>query len=210
MAQLRREDVLAGAFNLLDAEGLDALTMRKLAASLHVQAGALYWHFGGKLALLEAMTERLLADVAVPATVDGRPWDEQVAELCMQLRRALLAHRDGAQLILGVDCAFGGANTARIQRTSTELITSAGFHREQASLLAYALRHYVVGQTMQEQIHAGSAARGELGGSRGASACGGEDEAYRLARPYGPVSDPDKEFAYALGVFLDGIRSRLT
>ena len=50
--RLRREHVVDEAIALLDADGLDALTMRKLATRLGVQAGALYWHFASKQALL--------------------------------------------------------------------------------------------------------------------------------------------------------------
>jgi AcrR family transcriptional regulator len=59
--------VLAGALDLLDTDGLEGLTMRKLAAHLGVQAGALYWHFQSKRALLDAVADALLADVAGPA-----------------------------------------------------------------------------------------------------------------------------------------------
>ncbi|MFD0516963.1 TetR/AcrR family transcriptional regulator [Paractinoplanes durhamensis] len=62
--QLRRADVLRGARDLLDADGLDGLTMRKLGAALNVQAGGLYWHFPSKQALLEAVADDLLAGVA--------------------------------------------------------------------------------------------------------------------------------------------------
>ncbi|HEX6836091.1 MAG TPA: helix-turn-helix domain-containing protein, partial [Polyangia bacterium] len=51
---LSREDVLAGAMRLLDEVGLDALTMRRLAEELDVQAGAIYYHFKDKQELLDA------------------------------------------------------------------------------------------------------------------------------------------------------------
>ena len=61
----RCERVVDVAIALLDADGLDALTMRKLATRLGVQAGALYWHFASKQALLDAMADRFL-EVAPP------------------------------------------------------------------------------------------------------------------------------------------------
>ena len=67
--RLRREHVVDVAIALLDADGLDALTMRKLATRLGVQAGALYWHFANKRALLDAMADRFLEDFAA----DRRP-----------------------------------------------------------------------------------------------------------------------------------------
>ena len=99
MTPLRREDVLAAALDLLDAEGLDALTMQKLAASLHVQTGALYWHFDSKRAVVDAMAERLAAGVGGPGATGDGTWNEQLTQLGMGLRKALLAHRDGARVI---------------------------------------------------------------------------------------------------------------
>jgi TetR/AcrR family transcriptional regulator, tetracycline repressor protein len=211
MTQLRREDVLAGALDLLDAEGLDALTMRKLAASLHVQAGALYWHFDCKRALVDAMAERLAADVGGPGVPGDGTWDEQLTELAVRLRRSLLAHRDGARVVTETACAAGGANTLLVGRTSTELLVTAGFPPEQAVWLAFALIHYVLGQTMGEQARAEFVASG---GPRAAQAVTASeeddaDEAYRRLRASAQSADPDEQFAYALSVFLDGIKHRL-
>ena len=55
MPLLHRADVVDGAVELLDAEGLDGLTTRKLGASLNVDGSALYRHFPNKEALLEAI-----------------------------------------------------------------------------------------------------------------------------------------------------------
>jgi TetR/AcrR family transcriptional regulator, tetracycline repressor protein len=211
MAQLRREDVLAGALDLLDAEGLDALTMRKLATSLHVQAGALYWHFDCKRALVDAMAERLAAGVGGPGATGDGTWDEQLTELAVRLRRALLAHRDGARVVTETACAAGGANTLLVGRTSTELLITAGFPPEQAAWLTFALIHYVLGQTMGEQARAEFVARGGPRAALAATASDEEDEneAYRRLRASAQSADPDEQFAYALGVFLDGIKHRL-
>ena len=95
--QLRRGDVLDGAMAILDAYGLGDLTMRKLATALGVQPGALYWHFPNKQTLLGAMADRILEGVDAPVTATR--WDDGIAELAHRLRAALLAHRDGAELV---------------------------------------------------------------------------------------------------------------
>jgi TetR/AcrR family transcriptional regulator, tetracycline repressor protein len=211
MTQLRREDVLAGALNLLDAEGLDALTMRKLAASLNVQAGALYWHFASRRALVDAMAERLVAGVGGPGATGDGTWGEQLTELAVRLRKALLTHRDGARVVTETACAAGGANTLLVGRTSTELLIAAGCPPEQATWLTFALIHYVLGQTMGEQARAEFVARGEPRAAQAATGCDEDDknEAYRKLRASAQSADPDEQFAYALSVFLDGIRHRL-
>ena len=62
--QLRRGDVLDGAMAILDEFGLADLTMRRLATSLGVQPGALYWHFPNKQTLLGAVVDKILEDLA--------------------------------------------------------------------------------------------------------------------------------------------------
>jgi TetR/AcrR family transcriptional regulator, tetracycline repressor protein len=211
MTQLRRVDVVAGAVSLLDAEGLDALTMRKLAASLNVQAGALYWHFDCKRTLVDAIADRLVAGVGGPGTTGGGTWDQQLTELAMRLRQALLAHRDGARVVTETACAAGGANYLLVGRTSTELLIAAGFPPEQAFWLTFAFIHYVLGQTMGEQARAELGARSESGAAEAAPDSDDDngDKAYRRARASAQSADPDKQFAYGLGVFLDGIKHQL-
>ncbi|MGB7235928.1 MAG: TetR family transcriptional regulator, partial [Rhodococcus sp. (in: high G+C Gram-positive bacteria)] len=95
--QLRRADVLEGAISILDEYGLGDLTMRRVATSLHVQPGALYWHFKDKQTLLGAIADSLLADVDAPTEQEN--WDGQLRELAHRLRDRLLSHRDGAELV---------------------------------------------------------------------------------------------------------------
>jgi type II secretory pathway predicted ATPase ExeA len=81
--RLRREHVVDEAIVLLDADGLDALTLRKLATRLGVQAGALYWHFASKQALLDAMARitpggtcgRVTGSAATGGAAAVRGWD---------------------------------------------------------------------------------------------------------------------------------------
>src|SRR5262249_54018581 len=93
---LSRDEVLEGALALLNEEGLDALTMRRLANALVVQAAAISWHFADKQALIDAMIEVMLAGLVDPPP-KGR-WDEQVAELTRRMAAAMLRVRDGARL----------------------------------------------------------------------------------------------------------------
>lgn len=57
---LDRERIVAEAVALLDAEGLDNVTTRKLAARLGVQSPTLYWHLPNKAALVSALAEAVL------------------------------------------------------------------------------------------------------------------------------------------------------
>lgn len=96
----RRTDVVARSIALLDAGGLDQLTMRKLAADLGIQPSALYHHFANKDALLAAMADEILRRGRRPAEIVA--WDGELTLLCVGLRDAMRRHRDGAALIAQV------------------------------------------------------------------------------------------------------------
>lgn len=188
--QLRRADVLDGAIAILDEYGLGDLTMRRLATSLHVQPGALYWHFKDKQTLLGAIADALLADVDAPPSVPG--WDGQVRELAHRLRNGLLSHRDGAELVAATYASRMVTN--RIRERIAAVCIRAGLPRDESELAADTLLYYVLGQTVDEQ------ARMQMD-SFGALADG--------ASPLFESPDPTSRFDFGLGLFVDGVRVRL-
>ncbi len=145
---LRRADVVAGALDLLDVEGLDGLTMRKLGAALNVQGGALYRHFPSKEALLDAMAEQLLAGVGalLPAQL---PWVEAVDLLADRLRDALLSRRDGARVVAGT--YVSAPNTMNVGARAIELLCAVGVPAERAGWITFAVFYYVLGHVIEEQ-----------------------------------------------------------
>ncbi|GAA3189307.1 hypothetical protein GCM10020255_087420 [Rhodococcus baikonurensis] len=148
--QLRRGDVLDGAMAILDEFGLADLTMRRLATSLGVQPGALYWHFPNKQTLLGAVVDKILEDLDSP--VDADTWQEAYSELAQRLRSALLAHRDGAEL---VSATFASRMTSsKVREHFVQAGQESGLSREHAQLAAYALLYYVLGHTVDEQSRA--------------------------------------------------------
>ncbi len=88
--RLSRERILDAALELIDAEGLDAVSMRTLAARLGVQAMSLYHHFANKAALFDGLHERLLLQMRVE--VDGLGWDEALRQLARSYRAVAAAH----------------------------------------------------------------------------------------------------------------------
>ncbi|GIJ79029.1 DNA-binding transcriptional regulator, AcrR family [Micromonospora phaseoli] len=66
--RLDRDEVLSTALAIADADGLDAVTLRRVAAAWNVTPMALYWHFKDKDALLDALVERILGEVDLTAS----------------------------------------------------------------------------------------------------------------------------------------------
>jgi AcrR family transcriptional regulator len=90
-AGLDRAAVLAAARELADAEGPDALTMRRLAAALGVMPNSLYSYFPSKAALLDDLLDSVLADVEVPDP-ESVTWTDGLERLFAATRSVLLAH----------------------------------------------------------------------------------------------------------------------
>ena len=155
----RRTDVVARALAVLDTHGLGDLTMRRLGAELGVQPSALYHHFATKQLLLAAVADEILARGTRAAT--GRPagatWDERVVARCRALRDALLAYRDGAEVVATVHAFNLGARAPYDDLRATLL--DAGLDEELAVTATRTLLHFVFGHTADEQTHlqAGSA-----------------------------------------------------
>ncbi|MEW2163625.1 TetR/AcrR family transcriptional regulator [Streptomyces sp. NPDC007084] len=94
---LSRERVVEAAFTVLDAHGLDGMSMRQVAAALGVTVSALYAHVSSKEDLLELMYTRLFDDFDPPAA-DPERWQEEVRDYAREARHRLLSHRDMARI----------------------------------------------------------------------------------------------------------------
>src|SRR6202007_1735318 len=86
--RLSRDTIVDGAIALADAEGLDAVTIRRLAQDHEVTPMALYWHFKDKGELLDGIAERLFAGVRLPAP-SRKPWPEQLRSILEALSELL-------------------------------------------------------------------------------------------------------------------------
>ncbi len=98
-----REEIVTTALRLLDEQGLDRLTLRRLAGELGISAPTLYWHFRDKRELLDLIAERMISDyrAGLPAPADDLdPW-ERLTEDFRRQYRAIIAHRDGARVFAG-------------------------------------------------------------------------------------------------------------
>jgi TetR/AcrR family tetracycline transcriptional repressor len=188
---LCRPDILRAARELIDADGLDEFTARKLATALKVSAGELQWYFADRQAVLEAIAEDLMAGVGEPPPAG--PWDQRLITLAHRLRRALLGLRDGARLFSSTFVTE--PNTLLAGRTGMQILIEAGLPPDQAGWTVMAMTHFVVGHVIEEQ-----SPRPELPAD-----LSGEDELIReLAATV--TADPARRFEFGLGLLLDGIR----
>jgi TetR/AcrR family transcriptional regulator, tetracycline repressor protein len=87
---LSRQLILETALTLLDEQGPDGLSMRKLAAALNVEAMSLYNHVHNKRDLQNGLTDLVLSQIQLPDP--GLPWDERLEKFARELYAALIQH----------------------------------------------------------------------------------------------------------------------
>jgi AcrR family transcriptional regulator len=98
--RLSREAILTAALRIVDDEGIDALTMRRLAATLQVNPMSLYHHLPNKAAVLAGLAELVFAGLELPDPGDAVPWDEQLKEAARAYRNGLRQHPNLALQVL--------------------------------------------------------------------------------------------------------------
>ena len=135
---------------MLDAEGLDGVTTRKLAARLGVQSPTLYWHLPNKAALVTAIADAILdqefGDMSPPEP--DQHWQDWLSGLAERLRRALLAHPDGARVISASQLSL---NMAAISELAMSTLVARGIPLQQARVIVLTVERFTVGHVLEEQ-----------------------------------------------------------
>jgi AcrR family transcriptional regulator len=138
---LSRARVVAAALDLVQKDGLDALSMRTLAERLHIKAASLYWHVRDRDELLELLGTALLAEVRS----SGRPlgWRADALAVCAALERLTARRRDAGRILLAVpdvlDHSHAHATLSGILRKAG-LAPAEGFETASMMLAAVLVR----------------------------------------------------------------------
>jgi TetR/AcrR family tetracycline transcriptional repressor len=141
--RLSRVTVAEHAVKLADTEGLDAVTIRRLAQELGVTPMALYWHFKNKDELLLGIADHVLA--GVQATRDPKdPWPRQLRAMVESLVAVMREHPSLPDLLQAVD-KQEAASFARATNDALELLTRAGFDLDEGYWIASHLLHGSIG-----------------------------------------------------------------
>ena len=147
---LNQDRIVQAALAIADAEGLDALTMRRLAVELGAAPMAAYSHFRNKPELLAAVVDAVMAEVELPE-VDGR-WRKPIRRLAESIRRALLAH---AAVMPAVSVyAAGGPAMSAVAGRAHAILRDAGFADEQAVAAVDTLYAFTIGAVSLELARA--------------------------------------------------------
>jgi AcrR family transcriptional regulator len=152
---LSRDRVLAAAVELADADGLAALSMRRLAARLGVEAMSLYYHVRNKNEVLGGILERVLSELELPLA--GTPWKLALRTTALSAHAVLDRHRWAATLLMTP--GVSSATRARWMESVLASLAAAGLPPGLADHAYHALDSYVVGFTLWQSSIPFSAAQ---------------------------------------------------
>jgi AcrR family transcriptional regulator len=161
-ALLDVEHVIDAALAILDADGLQAVSLRRLGADLGVSHMTLYGYFDSKDALLEALVARTIAVPSIRG-VTSAPWDEVLVDAICDLHRVLV-HRPGIAEIL-VSRELTGAWVAEARERILDVLRGGGYDERQATDGISVIFNYLLGAVMIEtrRSRGGSPSSFELG-----------------------------------------------
>ena len=145
---MTRDEIVHKALELLDNEGFDGLTMRRLAERLGIKAASLYNHVRDKDELLTLMGDAICAEI--PDLDMTQPWREQAEGMAHTIRRVLKGHRDGARVLAATPPI--GPNRLRLVEQLLAAVTAAGFPRASVADVSFVMSSFVIGFVLDETL----------------------------------------------------------
>jgi AcrR family transcriptional regulator len=207
--RLSKQVVVERGLALADAEGLDALTIRRLATELGVTPMALYWHFRNKEELLAALGDQVWRELDTDIDPTA-PWHEQMRGLLESLLHVLRSHPCASQLILEGEKQSDAALVA--SETALAVLRRGGFDAEHAAEITRNALWTALTLVMSEGFKPGLTAAERAEQQRLARvrlALLPPDRFPRLVEAAEPMSSCEPGFHYKFGVdvFVAGVRA---
>jgi len=144
--RLSRERILDAAMALVDRDGLNALSMRKLAQALGVKAMSLYNHVTNKDDIIDSLVDQVVSEIELPSLTDD--WQTAMRRRAISAHAVLLRH-PWAAIALMSRVNVGPAMLRYID-TTLGCLVEAGFSYEMADRIWNAIDSHIYGFTLQE------------------------------------------------------------
>lgn len=213
---LTAERIVEAGLQLVDRDGLDGLSMRRLGAALGAGATSIYWHVPSKDALLDLIVDRLLAEsLESMRHGPGAPWRSELAAYAAALRLVLARHSSAAALL--ASRVPVGPHGLRFMEGVLGALAGAGFGARQRALAYAALTGYTIGQavlqarqtpstTPDQPAQGGQTQR--LGALLKGAPRGRFPNVFENAADIAALTD-EEAFDYGLQRMLDGLEAEL-
>lgn len=211
---LNRKAIVGAAIRILDIDGLDGFTMRRVAEALDTGPASLYWHVGSKDALLDLVFDEVIGEQDIPDADPGR-WQEQLKDVARTMRATILRHRDIVRISIGRVPL--GPNALRYSERVLAILRAGGVSDRLAVLGHHLLISVVNGFTVDETGESGQAPVGQPAPDQIAAMT--SDYLASLPASEFPnlvaladqfaVSDQDLRFEILIDLFVDGLAFRV-
>jgi len=169
---LTREKIVDKALEILDTEGVDGLSMRRLGDALGVEAMALYHHFPNKDAILDGVLGRIIEETGPAMPLDSADWKTVMLSGPASAGRAVARHPNAGWLFLGRK--YSTTESVMMIESPLALLRSAGFEGQALVDAAHAIFAYTAGWYL-------------LASGQGGSWSGPDDEAVAAAVDAAPL-----------------------
>jgi AcrR family transcriptional regulator len=200
--------VIEAGMRILREEGIDAVTMRRVAGALDTGAASLYVYVGGRDELLRLLFDEVAAGVEIEP-VDPARWREQLRTLSVRVLEALEAHPGIARVALA-EVPSGEAALARAE-TMMSLLLAAGVEPQRASWALDAIFLLITATAVEtlvehEKVEAGGSGRDGAELQQAFAALPAE-RFPNLAAHAGALTSGDQRdrFLFAIDTFVDGL-----
>jgi AcrR family transcriptional regulator len=214
---LSREAIVREAIVMLDADGVEALSMRKLGARLNAGATSLYRHVATKDELMELALDEVAGEIQVPAA-GGQDWRSDITEAARSFRATALRHPWLASVLGQAGLAYLGPKLMAVSEGLAALFAAAGFP-DPAGAIDAALS-FAIGMSSTEaawlttvaksgQTEAEFVARLIPAARQAAASYEHLSHSYQEELPADPALVRDQKFEAALNIVLDGLERQL-
>jgi AcrR family transcriptional regulator len=208
-APLTRERVIEAALQVMDREGLEAVSMRRVAREVGVEAMSLYHHVEDKEDLLDGICERVMADFEFPEPVED--WAENCRRGARAWRRLLQTHPGVMRLFAEQRGPVRSIDSMRPMEYALTLLRSAGLSDRDTAQAFHTFGGYIQGFVMMELGSIVGSADAEHAKAHAALAAAlPEDFAtLRAVSPYFAECDTDEQFEFGLDLMIRGLEAKL-
>jgi AcrR family transcriptional regulator len=206
---LTRERIVRAALRLMDTEGLEAVTMRRIGRELGVEAMSLYNHVEDKEDILDGICELVMSEFEFPEPTDD--WAESARRGARSWRRLLKAHPDVMRLFAQERGPVRSIDSMRPMEYALGLLRASGLSDRDTAQAFHAFGGYIQGFVIMEM----------------GSIAGGTDEAHLKAHqelaeqlpedfatlkavaPHFAECDADQQFEFGLDLLIRGVLERV-
>jgi TetR/AcrR family transcriptional regulator, tetracycline repressor protein len=196
---------------LADAEGLEGLTIRRLAADLGVTPMALYWHFRSKEELLAGLAEQVWSEIDTDLD-SSADWVDQLHTLLASLVQVLRRHPSAAQLLIAGEKGNSEAQL-RASEAALAVLHRGGFTPERAAAITRNALWFALALAMSEPGFGPGMTEAErnekMRRSRIRLAMLPPEKFPRLIEAAVPMTDcahPDEHYRLGVDLFIAGVR----